>query len=127
MAASRSIALLLLISVSLLLCGGSEAAWSDGDDGVDRRNGDLPGYPIPLASGAAPSVCAAKCAAEEKCQAWAYGKADCDTAHGNNDVGVHGKHRPGTVKDSSPMCWLKGSITPQSLDKCRVCDINKTE
>ena len=88
--------LILLISFASVMTD-----WLDGNDGVDRRNGDLPGMPMSLNNTNPPSQCAMYCQQEPKCLAWAYCKPNC-----------------GGVQN--PLCYLKGTVTSQSLDPCRV-------
>ncbi|XP_065186897.1 uncharacterized protein LOC135817607 [Sycon ciliatum] len=109
---------MFLVYVLLLFgAGASEGAWEDGDDGVDRRNGDLPGMPVKLEPGNKPSDCADMCVANEQCVSWAFGKANCTEEYITLDW----------VRDSAaPMCWLKGQVTQQSADKCRVSGVRNT-
>lgn len=77
------------------------ADWEDGNDGVDRPNGDLPNQPIVLEASAQPKDCAGLCKANDACKAWAYLKANCE-------------------KPKVPWCYLKATITPQRRNTCIV-------
>ena len=105
---------LLVLAVVVPL---THAAWEDGDDGVDRRNGDLAGFPVALKADGKPADCAAMCMSNAQCTAWAYGKANCHEERRRHDG--QRRSRVGQA-DDNPMCWLKGSVTPQNADKCRV-------
>ncbi len=97
-------AVMMLRSLFLILLAASASClWLDGDDGVDRRNGDLPNMPVALNLSAQPSDCGRLCLATHQCVAWAYGKPQCSGA------------------GQQPMCWLKGAVTTQSYNLCRVC------
>ena len=84
-----------------LLAALVSADWMDGDDGVDRKNGDLPNMPIQLQSGAAPRDCAKLCIDSAECKGWAFCKENCS----------------GTT---APQCYLKAKLLSQSYDPCRV-------
>ena len=88
-------------AVLVLLASLAAGDWADGDDGVDRMYGDLPGMPVALPSSASPRDCAALCQKEERCVAWAYCKPRC-----------------GGLGD--PQCYLKASVMLQSANPCRV-------
>ena len=83
----------------------SSADWADGNDGIDRMNGDLPDMPIQMKAGAAPKDCAQLCYASGQCKAWAYAKpkASC------NETNL-----------TTPQCFLKEQVTKQSVNPCRV-------
>ena len=87
----------LFLGISCVL-----SAWEDGHDGVDRKNGDLPGMPITLNSTSPPSQCAKLCDMKSECKAWAYSKMNCDG------------------QQQAPLCYLKAQVTAQSLNPCRV-------
>lgn len=89
------------ILVICLLAALASADWMDGDDGIDRRNGDLPNMPINLKSGAAPRDCAQLCVASAECKGWAFCKENCSGS-------------------TTPQCFLKAQLQPQSYDSCRV-------
>lgn len=91
--------LLLVLAIYLSPCHGD---WADGNDGVDRMNGDLPNMPIPLKSGAAPKDCAQLCYTGNQCKAWAFAKPNCNGS------------------SATPQCFLKSQVTQQSADPCRV-------
>ena len=94
----------LRLVVPLALLGSLAAGdWADGDDGVDRPNGDLPGAPVVMQSSAAPRDCASLCQADPQCVAWAYRKPDCSEGG-----------------SAEPLCYLKASVTPQSANPCIV-------
>lgn len=73
----------------------------DGDDGVDRPFGDLPGMPIVLNLTQPVSACAQLCQNDSRCASWAYSKAGCGGG-------------------TTPYCYLKGAIPEQSYNPCRV-------
>ena len=89
---------LLLLTLALL----AKADWLDGNDGVDRPNGDLPGMPVALKNGSAPRDCAAMCRDSAECEAWAFLKQNCG---GNTD---------------RPQCFLKAAVTNQVKKTCLV-------
>lgn len=97
----RFVAEMLLTTVFLALAtvGGVRCSWRDGDNGVDRRGGDLPNMPI--SSVGSPGDCSDACDKNSGCVAWAFGTSGCG---GSN----------------STACWLKNALMPQSLDSCRV-------
>ena len=99
------IRLCFLFAVSLKV---TESVWEDGDSGVDRPNGDLPNMPIALDASDPPSKCALLCHNADKCEAWAYCVPNCGGQRG-------------------PVCYLKSSVTVQSLNPCRVSGNNVTE
>ena len=78
------------------------ASLSDGDDGVDRMDGDIAGMPITLQANDKPSVCSKMCDSNPQCVCWAYCKANC------------------SGDPSAPLCYLKDKLMPQSLNPCRV-------
>ena len=92
---------LWLLAVAVLAFEAG-ASWQDGDDGVDRPNGDLPDMPIQLNASQPASVCAQLCQKEAQCVAWAYCKADCGGS------------------TSSSQCYLKSTLTQQTYNSCRV-------
>ncbi|XP_065833436.1 uncharacterized protein [Oscarella lobularis] len=85
----------------------SSANFADGDNGVDRMYGDLPGMPVTLHSTDKPSVCAQMCEKNAQCVCWAYCKANCS---GGND-------------NSKPLCYLKGTLMKQNANPCRVSGV----
>jgi len=87
--------------IILFLSACINADWLDGDIGVDRRNGDLPNMPIPFNSSQTPADCAKMCINNTDCLAWAYCIPNC------------GGHK-------QPSCYLKGNVTTQSSNPCRV-------
>ena len=87
----------------LLLAAAAAGSWLDGDDGVDRANGDLADMPMKMNASASPSGCAGLCEAESKCVAWVYSKPSCKGQ--------------GT---SYPLCYLKAAVMQQSSNPCRV-------
>lgn len=89
----------LVCTLSFRIVG---AALSDGDDGVDRANGDIAGMPVALHANDKPSVCSKMCGTTPACVCWAYTKPNCSG--------------DGTV----PTCYLKDTISKQSLNDCRV-------
>ena len=91
--------LVLYLSVFTAVC---KADWQDGNDGVDRTNGDLPNMPISLKSGSAPKDCAQMCYSSSQCKAWVFTKPNCSGSTG-------------------PQCSLKATVTQQSSNTCRVC------
>ena len=92
--------LLLVLVIYFSPCRGD---WADGNDGVDRADGDLPNMPIHLKAGAAsPKDCAQLCYSSDQCKAWAFVKPNCS----------------GTP--ATPMCYLKAQVTQQRADPCRV-------
>lgn len=98
---------MLFVAVLIILVSSwsVQAAWENGDDGIDRPNGDLPKMPITLNNTSDPvSVCAKLCQNNILCHAWAYCKPNC-----------------GGMK--APLCYLKANITSQSLNPCRVSGI----
>ena len=94
---------MLFVAVLIILVSNwsVQAVWENGDDGIDRPNGDLPGMPITLNTSDPVSVCAKLCQKNVLCHAWAYCKSNC-----------------GGVE--APLCYLKANITSQSLDLCKV-------
>ena len=102
MVAQRVAAAVALLLVAVCL-SPSLADWADGNDGIDRMDGDLPNMPIWLKKDGAPKDCAQLCYASGQCKAWAYAKAYC------NDTNV-----------TTPRCFLKEQVTPQSVNPCRV-------
>ena len=100
----RVMAGVLVLRVVLVVLLGSLAAgdWADGDDGVDRANGDRPGMPVVLQSSATPRDCASLCQTDPQCAAWAYRKPSCGGG------------------SAEPLCYLKASVTPQSANPCTV-------
>lgn len=95
-----------MFSVALLLVAfiGAEASWEDGNDGTDRPGGDLTLTPMILNPTAVPRLCAQLCAATDLCVAWSFVKPGCEA----------------NVTEY-PLCWLKGKLTSQVLNTCRVC------
>ena len=89
---------LVTLTVFVAVCSGD---WQDGNDGVDRLNGDLLNMPISLKSGASPRDCARFCYANAQCKAWAFSKPNCN----------------GSV---IAQCYLKAEITQQSTNPCKV-------
>ena len=89
-----------LLTLMLLALPG-RARWLDGDDGVDRANGDLPGMPIDFTVLQPASDCAQLCLNTTKCVAWAYVKGDCGGA-------------------GNPQCYMKATVTNQTYNPCRV-------
>ena len=87
----------------LALAASTLAAWEDGDDGVDRPNGDMPGMPITMDKDAVPSDCAMMCVYHQSalCKAWVYLKPFCD----------------GRVQ---PVCYLKAELSKQQYKECAV-------
>lgn len=75
-----------------------DGSWIDGNDGIDRPKGDLPGMPIILDNEQSASVCAQLCASNTQCKAWSFYKSDC----------------------GHPSCYLKDSISQQSYNPCMV-------
>lgn len=53
------------LTVFVAVCS---ADWQDGNDGVDRLNGDLLNMPISLKAGARPRDCAQLCYANTQCK-----------------------------------------------------------
>lgn len=93
--------MLLLFSL-LALASSTLGAWQDGDDGVDRPYGDLPGMPITMGNNDLPSDCAELCAAKKaQCKGWSYLKPFCD----------------GHVQ---ALCFLKSELSPQKYNQCAV-------
>ena len=93
----------LLVLFFLSVCIAiSKSAWEDGNDGVDRTDGDLPNMPISMKTGSAPKDCAQLCYSSSQCKAWVYCKPNCSGS------------------STGPQCYLKGSVTQQSANKCRV-------
>ena len=90
----------LLLAICLSSCS---ADWADGNDGIDRMNGDLPNMPIQMKTGAAPKDCAQLCYASGQCKAWAYAKPSCNGS-----------------TSTTPQCSLKDQVTQQSVNPCRV-------
>ena len=88
-----------LCTFLLVLCVGAAAdGWLDGDDGVDRPNGDLPNMPITnMSCSTAASACAALCADSSRCVAWAFRKPNCSSR-------------------VNPLCYLKGELMKQSYN-----------
>ena len=86
------------LTVFVAVCS---ADWQDGNDGVDRLNGDLLNMPISLKAGARPRDCAQLCYANTQCKAWAFNKPNCN----------------GSV---TAECYLKAEITQQSTNPCKV-------
>ena len=94
-------ALLLLFSF-LTFASPILGAWQDGDDGVDRPYGDLPGMPIAMGNSDIASDCAQMCATKgAQCKGWAYLKPFCD----------------GQVQ---PLCFLKAELNQQKYNQCAV-------
>ena len=92
------------ISLALLALSVPRRAsgdWLDGNDGVDRPNGDLPGMPVALKNGSAPRDCASLCSQSAECKAWAFVKQNCGGS-------------------AQPQCFLKALIPPQAKLDCRV-------
>ena len=92
----------LFLSIFIAVC---KADWQDGNDGVDRMNGDLPNMPISLKTGSAPKDCAQLCYSSSQCKAWSYCKPNCNGS-------------------TAPQCYLKASVTQQSANPCRVWKFN---
>ena len=93
----------LLVPLFLSVCIAiSKSAWEDGNDGVDRTDGDLPNMPILMKTGSAPKDCAQLCYSSSQCKAWVYHKPNCNGS------------------STDPQCCLKGSVTQQSANICRV-------
>ena len=92
---------MLLFAVLSLLILKAESAWEDGDDGIDRAGGNLDHMPLPLDAFDPPALCAQICQSNPVCVAWAYSKPNCDG-------------------QSHPNCYLKGTVTTQSLNNCMV-------
>ena len=93
---------LLLVSCALALCFVScSARWEDGNDGVERIGANLPGTPIKLKIGAAPSDCAQLCYADPRCEAWSFRKASCEPSN-------------------TSLCFMKVEVVGQSPNKCTV-------
>ena len=89
----------VVLTVLVIICG---AEWQNGNDGVDRPNGDLLSVPISMKAGATPSDCAQLCYANTQCKAWAFSKPNCSGS---------------TV---TAQCYLKAEVTQQSTDPCKV-------
>ena len=97
---SRSVCLFsLLLGLCFVV---TDCAWEDGDNGVDRPNGDLPSMPIALNASDQPKHCAGLCQQNKDCTAWAYCVPNCGGGQAN------------------PSCYLKGSVTQQAANLCRV-------
>lgn len=77
--------------------------WEDGNAGVDRPGGDLPGMPITLNS-TEPSSCAKLCQMRSKCKSWSFNVDFCSA----------------TNSSQPPECYLKSTVTQQHLDPCKV-------
>ena len=89
---------LIILTVFVAFCS---ANWQDGNDGVDRLNGDLLNMPISLKAGTTPRDCAQLCYANTQCKAWAFNKPNCN----------------GLV---AAQCYLKAEVTQQSTNPCKV-------
>ncbi len=76
----------------------TQSAWEDGDNGIDRVDGDMPNMPV---DSDAPNKCATLCNNNNDCVAWAYCLPNCGGQRGS-------------------VCYLKSTITVQSLNPCRV-------
>ena len=96
---TRPVMYALVGSLCLLSC--VTCSWLDGDDGVDRPEGNLPDMPIFLNRTQPASTCAQLCKRNPHCLAWAYSKADCE-------------------REASPHCNLKATIPKQAYNPCRV-------
>lgn len=95
--------LLHLLLLLFIGCTTVHGAWEDGNKGVDRPGGELPGMPITL-NDSRPQECAKLCQKTDKCKAWSYSQPYC---------GSRNFTQP-------PWCYLKGTVTRQRLDPCRV-------
>jgi hypothetical protein len=89
---------LVILTVIVAVCS---ADWQDGNDGVDRLNGDLLNMPVSLKAGTSPRDCAQLCYANVDCKAWTFSKPSCN----------------GSV---TAECYLKAEITQQSTNPCKV-------
>ena len=96
----RSFSMLLFALLSFLVLK-AESAWENGDDGIDRVGGNLDQMPIPFDTLDPPELCAKICQTNPDCVAWVYAKPDCN-------------------EQNKPSCFLKGTITAQSLNSCMV-------
>lgn len=89
----------------VLSAGVAAGSWLDGDDGVDRPYGDLPNMPITdMSCSAVASDCAALCAGDSQCVAWAFRKPDCSAGE-------------------NPLCYLKGKLMEQSYNPAVVSGV----
>ena len=88
----------LVLIFFVVICS---ADWQDGNDGVDRLNGDLPNMPISLKADANPRKCSQLCYASNQCRAWVFNKPNCN----------------GSV---AAQCHLKAEVTQQSTNPCKV-------
>ena len=89
---------------ALLLCNvfeGTRGSWLDGDFGVDRPGGDLPGMPVSLDPGQSATDCGSLCWSHSHCMAWSFSSAGCS----GTDVSL---------------CSLKARVTEQSYNPCTV-------
>ena len=89
----------MVLTLLVVICG---AEWQDGNDGVDRRNGDLLSVPISLKAGATPRDCAQMCYANTQCKAWTFSKPNCSGSA------------------VTAQCYFKAEVTQQSRDLCKV-------
>ena len=80
----------------------AEGSWPNGNPGVDRPGGDLPGMPIFL-DGMVSSVaaCYELCQSSPRCVAWSINSARCS-------------------EELIPACYLKAVVTKQALNSCAV-------
>ena len=96
----------VLLLALLALLAPIQGDWLDGNDGVDRYGGNLPGTPTSMNSSSQPRDCALRCRSNPACKAWVFVKGNC-----------------GSSKD--PMCQQKGAINPQSRNPCVVSVFNR--
>jgi len=92
--------------ITLFLASCIRADWLDGDIGVDRPNGDLPNMPIPFEAKQTAADCAKICMNKTDCLAWAYCTPNCG-------------------RDKQPSCYLKGNVTTQTPNPCRVRPLSR--
>ena len=97
-------ALIMKICCSLwlafVLCNCPEAAkdsWLDGNVGVDRPGGNLPGMPVLLDRA---RDCGSLCWSHSGCMAWSFSNAGCS--------------------DGGSSCYLKAIVMEQSFNACMV-------
>lgn len=91
----------LVVVLALSYVAVCSADWQDGNEGVDRMNGDLPDMPIQLKTGATSKDCAQFCYSSAQCKAWVFCKPNCGGS-------------------TAPQCYLKAEVTQQSANPCRV-------
>jgi hypothetical protein len=95
---------------ALLLCNvfeGTRGSWLDGDFGVDRPGGDLPGMPVSLDPGQSATDCGSLCWSHSHCMAWSFSSAGCS----GTDVSL---------------CSLKARVTEQSYNPCTVSGVKNS-